>query len=450
MPNLFAYGMILFWPFIAILLYKKLDTVTATFWTIVGGYMLLPMSTVFDFPMIPPIGKDEMSAIAALIGCVVIKHKKIAFFGANNLQKTLIGLLLFIPILNVFFNSEPMFNGQLWIQGLTLYDAIGQVVLQYLQLLPFVIAVSIVKNAQDLAKIMRLLVIAGLAYSIPVLFEIRMSPQLHTWVYGFFPHSFAQQIRFDGFRAVVFMGHGLLVSTFLFVCVCAAAIQVKIGTQREKTRNIFIFGYLLLVLIASKSVGAIILAIIATVSILFLFNDIQNIIVKIIVAVFLMYPTLSILNLIPYESIVAFFSGFNTDRADSLDFRFTHEKAMLAHAYEKVLIGWGSWGRNRLSDSVSDGYWLIVYGQYGAVYFYALFGLFILPAVSKLKSATSTLNERTLYVGFSLILAGVIFDQIPNSSLGSSWLWYLSGCLSTFTTNTKLNKQHNYSNKKAS
>jgi hypothetical protein len=437
MPNILAYGMILLWPFIAILLYKKFDTVTATFWTIVGGYMLLPVKTVFDFPMVPPTGKDEISAIAALIGCVVIKHKKIAFFGANKFQKTLIGLLLFIPILNVFLNAEPMFNGQLWIKGLTVYDSIGQVVLQYLQLLPFVIAMSIVKDVDDLVKTMRLLVVAGLVYSIPILFEIRISPQLHTWVYGFFPHQFAQQIRFDGFRAVVFMGHGLVVSNFIFVCVCAAAIQFKISTQQEKTRNIFIFGYLLLVLIASKSVGAIILGTLLSLSILFLFISIQKIIVKTIVAIFLLYPTLSILGLVPYESIVDFFSGFDTDRANSLDFRFTHEKAMLAHAYEKALIGWGSWGRNRLSNSVSDGYWLIVYGQYGAVYFYALFGLFVLPAVRKFMDTTITLKEKRLYVGFSLILAGVAFDQIPNSSLGSSWLWYLSGCLAAVLQNKK-------------
>jgi hypothetical protein len=440
MPNILAYGMILLWPFIAILLYKKFDTVTATFWTIVGGYMLLPVKTVFDFPMVPPIGKDEISAIAALIGCVVIKHKKIAFFGANKFQKTLIGLLLFIPILNVFLNAEPMFNGQLWIKGLTVYDSIGQVVLQYLQLLPFVIAMSIVKDVDDLVKTMRLLVVAGLVYSIPILFEIRISPQLHTWVYGFFPHQFAQQIRFDGFRAVVFMGHGLVVSNFIFVCVCAAAIQFKISTQQEKTRNIFIFGYLLLVLIASKSVGAIILGTLLSLSILFLFISIQKIIVKTIVAIFLLYPTLSILGLVPYESIVDFFSGFDTDRANSLDFRFTHEKAMLAHAYEKALIGWGSWGRNRLSNSVSDGYWLIVYGQYGAVYFYALFGLFVLPAVRKFMDTTITLKEKRLYVGFSLILAGVAFDQIPNSSLGSSWLWYLSGCLAAVLQNKKETK----------
>ena len=64
MPNLFAYGMIILWPIIAILMYKRFDTLTATFWTIVGGYMFLPVRTAFDLPLIPAIGKDEISAIA--------------------------------------------------------------------------------------------------------------------------------------------------------------------------------------------------------------------------------------------------------------------------------------------------------------------------------------------------------------------------------------------------
>lgn len=65
----------------------------------------------------------------------------------------------------------------------------------------------------------RFLVIAGLIYTVPMLYEIRMSPQLHTIFYGYFPHSFGQQARGGGFRPVVFMGHGLLVG-FLRLSSC--------------------------------------------------------------------------------------------------------------------------------------------------------------------------------------------------------------------------------------
>jgi hypothetical protein len=135
MPNLLAFGMIILWPFIAIIFYKKFDTVTATFWTIVGGYMFLPVGTVIDFPMVPEIGKDEISAIAAFIGCRFIKNENIALFGTHTIHKFLIILLLLIPFINVFFNAEPMFDGRSWKQGLTIYDAVSQILSQYLELL---------------------------------------------------------------------------------------------------------------------------------------------------------------------------------------------------------------------------------------------------------------------------------------------------------------------------
>jgi hypothetical protein len=431
-PNLLAYAMILLWPFIAIIFYKKFDTITATFWTIVGGYMFLPVATVFDFPMIPAVGKDVISAIAAFIGCKFIKNENITLFGVNTVQKLIISLLLFIPLVNVFFNSEPMFDGWAWIPGLTLYDAISQMLAQYLTFLPFFIAVSIVKSRDDLEKIVRLLVVAGLIYSVVVLFEIRLSPQLHTWIYGFFPHNFGQQMRGDGFRAVVFMGHGLLVAIFCFVCVCAAAIQVKIGSPKEKIRNICIFIYLVLIVVLQKSVGAIGLSFLIAMSILFLHNSQQKIVIKLLIAIFFLYPTLSILNLIPYDAIIAFISDFSPERAHSTDYRFTNEIELMQHAYQKLFIGWGSYGRNALWNSVTDGYWIIIFGVYGSIYFYALFALFTMGALKGI-SKHATKNQQLVYLGLSLILAGVLFDQIQNASLGSSWLWFLSGILSSPT-----------------
>jgi hypothetical protein len=427
---LLAFGMILLWPLIAIIFYKRFDTVTATFWTIVGGYMFLPVGTAIDLPMVPAIGKDEISAIAAFIGCRFIKNEKIALFGNSTLQKYLISLLMIVPFINVFFNSSPMFDGLLWIQGLTPYDAASQVITQYLELLPFVIAISIVKSSEELEKIVRLLVIAGLIYSILILIEIRLSPQLHTWIYGFFPHSFAQQARMGGFRAVVFMGHGLMVAIFCFVCVCAAAIQFKISKQHEKMRNVYILLYLFTILILQKSVGAIGMGLVITAGILFLYRSKQALITKVIVAIFFLYPSLSILNLIPYEAIISFISDFSVDRAGSTNYRFIQEIELMQHAYQKLFIGWGSWGRNSFYNSTTDGYWIIILGVYGAIYFYALFGMFIMGVFNSMLKTSTIKNEQIVYSGLSLMLAGVLFDQLQNASLSSSWLWFLSGLLS--------------------
>ena len=81
-----------------------------------------------------------------------------------------------------------------------------------------------------------MLIVAGLCYSVPMLFEVRMSPQLHTWIYGYFPHSFVQQMREGGFRPVVFLGHGLLTAFFIMSAAVAAAAFWQTRTRRSGSR----------------------------------------------------------------------------------------------------------------------------------------------------------------------------------------------------------------------
>ncbi|OUR61404.1 hypothetical protein A9Q74_09575 [Colwellia sp. 39_35_sub15_T18] len=425
MPNLFAYGMIILWPFIAILLYRRFDTVTATFWTIVGGYMFLPVKTVIDLPIFL-IGKEEISALSALCCCLYIKKKKIYFLGKNKVQRSFILFIVCIPIFNVLFNLEPMFNGQIWIKGLSVYDAIVAMFNQYVRLLPFIIGISICEKVEDLDKIIKFVIKAGLIYSILFLVEIKFTPQLHIWFYGFFPHEYAQQIRYGSVRPVIFMGHGLLVASFYMVCLCMTAIELKNCQNRNKMQTVFIFVFFALIMLSTKTIGAIILAF--SVSFLILFSQIkvQKIFTIIFVALFFIYPTLSIFDLIPYEYIVDYIKEIDTERASSIEVRFNNEALLLDHIRDKFFIGWGGMARNRFYNTVSDGYWLIIMSYYGFLYFFAYFGLFSFGIVAKTKIVN---NARLNRVGTStaLLLSAILIDQLPNSSLSHGWLWLVSG-----------------------
>ena len=83
------------------------------------------------------------------------------------------------------------------------------VVGQCLVLIPFILGSRILTSSNSNEQIIRNLTLAGLFYSLAMLFEIRMSPQLQNWIYGFTPGEFYQQARGDTFRPIVFMGHGL-------------------------------------------------------------------------------------------------------------------------------------------------------------------------------------------------------------------------------------------------
>ena len=49
-----------------------------------------------------------------------------------------------------------------------------------------------------------------------MLVEVRLSPQINTWIYGFFQHDFIQMMRYGGFRPIVFLPHGLWVAFFAY------------------------------------------------------------------------------------------------------------------------------------------------------------------------------------------------------------------------------------------
>lgn len=430
MPNIFAYVMLIAWPIFSILFYRRFDTITATFCTIVGGYLLLPVRVEIDLPLVPALDQNTIPAIAAILCCRFIKNININLIPSSGAERWIVILLLLLPLVTILTNSEPVFNGVVWKTGLTIYDSISAIILAYLKILPFIVAGHIIKNHEDLTLLIKLIIISGLFYSILVLFEIRMSPKLHTWIYGFFPHSWGQQARFGGFRAIVFMGHGLLVSMFLAVCLAAAVINFKNKIRTFYIPPILIVIYFLIVLILNKSVGSVIFGSLLVLCIALLPIYLIKRITQLIISLVILYPLLSMFGLFPHFEIIEFANEMSPQRAQSLEFRFFHEMKLLEHAQEKLFFGWGAWGRNRLADSVTDGYWIIALSSYGIIGFSLLFGLAVVSIQKSIKASTliSNKSQQLSIVSFALLLSIIMLDQIPNSSL-HSWSWFLIGAL---------------------
>jgi len=425
-PNEFAYVALIIWPFISLLFYKHLPIIHATFWTIVGGFLVLPVKTAIDFPFIPPLDKESIPVIAALIGCRYIKKTKIKLLPEKGFARWFVVFMIIVPLLSVANNQEYI-NG---IPGLTLHDAISDMVIQYLRLLPLIIGLQIIKTYEEQLMLFKLLVVACLLYSLPILFEIRMSPQLHTWIYGFFPRSFIQQIRYDGFRPVVFIGHGLFVAMFVAVSLGAAAILKK---QKAKIRNIppvFIVIYFMVLLVLSKTLGAFLLGITLAIFLIWMPHFLIRRISLFLIFVALFYPLLSIMDYFPHESLIQLVDSYDSERAGSLSFRYYHENLLLEHAQKKILFGWGGWGRSRLEGSVTDGYWIILLGQYGLAGFVSFFGLVFMAISKGINASTSIANksEQHLLLSHVLLVAIIMVDQLPNASL-AGWMMLLIGAL---------------------
>jgi len=437
MGNGFAYAVLALWPLIAIYLYRSQSIQAATLWTILGGFMFLPVKTMVDLPMIPSMGKHTIPVVSALIGCWFIKNKRISYLQELGKIKYLVVLFITVPFITAGLNSAPINIGGRFLPGLTYYDGLSAVVNQFLIITPFFIGRQFFKTYEHQLLMFKILVVAGLFYSLPMLFEIRMSPQLHTWIYGYFPHSFAQQMRFGGFRPVVFMGHGLLVSFFAAIVLLSA---VALWKSKVKIRNFsspIVSYYLLIVLVLCKSIASLFYGVFAFVAIKNIKPKTQHKIAVALVCLAMLYPTLSIIKIFPHQTLVKVAESIDASRAQSLQFRFENEDILLSHGRERFFFGWGGWGRNRVfneetgkDESVTDGRWVITFGQFGILGFIAEFGLLAITVFRAQKAAKflESKPEQILLAAHALLVAIIMVDQLPNSSL-SPWLWLLAGIL---------------------
>jgi hypothetical protein len=454
-PNLFAYFALLSWPLVAFCLFQLRPVGQALFWTILGAHLLLPVGTSIKFDMIPAFDKTSIATLSALLGCF-FAGKKLRLFNGFGVAELLILMLLAGPFITSELNADPLRAGISWRPGVGHYDALSAMIAQFIFFIPFVLGRQILHSATDNREVLRLLVMAGLVYSLPMLFEVRMSPQLHTWIYGYFPHSFMQQIRDGGFRPVVFIGHGLGVAFFAMTTAVAAVALWRTGERVFKFPAGAIAGYLSVVLLLCKTLGAFVYGIVIAPFVRFASPQVQLRLATGLALITLLYPTLRAADLFPTAGLSEIAALLSEERAESLNFRFEQEQQLLNHAWDRFTFGWGRFGRNRIYDedsgkdlSVTDGRWIITMGQFGFFGFLAEFGLLALPifrAASSLRHS-ATMHDQIFLAALSLILAINLIDLLPNAGL-TPFTWLLAGMLLGRTETLRFKAQRRWPRRK--
>ena len=413
----------------------------AIVWSILGGFLLLPVNTGFDAPGLPNMDKTLVANLAVLAWALIFGRFKVISFPRNKI----LGGLMLLYVTSTFFtmlnNQEPLRLSVSSLPGMTFYDGMSIVAKQIIHLLPFLIGYNAFKTEEDIREVLRALVMAALAYSILILWEVRMSPQLHVQLYGFFPHSFNQQVRAGGYRPVVFLGHGLVVAIFVAMAAVAA-----IGLLRNRVRVFGLHGfvftvYLLMILILCKSVGATLLAIVFGFAIyLFRYRTVLTIL-AISGLIIISYPLLRGAGMIPVAKIAEISADFSSDRASSFLTRIENEEMLLTKAAQKPFFGWGTWGRERIYQThwtgkfdidvtISDGLWVIIISVFGWGGYISTFGLLAYPTVRAFRRGRQ-FEKFPSYVVLMAVLVINLMDLLPNSSL-TPITWFIAGILAGF------------------
>src|SRR5262245_3508864 len=171
-PNWFAFFMLLSWPLVALCLYYTRPVNQATLWTILGAQLLLPVGTAIKFEGIPQFDKISIPNLAALIGCLLVMRRPLRIWSGFGLAGILILMFVVGPFITAELNGDPIVLAGRTLPAETHYDALSAVVAQFIFLFPFFLGRQVLRSSADNEEILRVLVIAGLAYSLPMLFEM--------------------------------------------------------------------------------------------------------------------------------------------------------------------------------------------------------------------------------------------------------------------------------------
>lgn len=456
MPNALAYLVLAIWPIVTVILFRRLSVSLALTVNLVAAFLLLPTPpAAFDFPLLPPLTKDSIPALAALIMALLFYGMPRSVLPDSLLGKVLMLVFLLSPIVTVANNSEVVHWGELTLPGLRVTDALALSLTQGLIFIPFVLARQFLTEDSAQRQIHWVLLFACLAYTPLILLESRLSPQLNLWIYGYFQHSFLQTIRFGGYRPMVFLYHGIWLAFFVMLALTSAAALFKF----EVKRKLFLGGatlYLGIVMVLCKSLGALIFAVLLVPVVLLFGVRTQLKIAALLALLAIGYPMLKAVDMIPSEQILATAEAVDSDRANSLRFRMYNEDILLERAYEKPFFGWGSWGRNLIYneitgslESVSDGRWIIVFGQYGWVGFLAEFGLLVLPIFLMWREMlVRKATEISPYIGPLTLLLGInAVELVPNATL-TPITWLLSGALLGYVESLRRDRKNTITKEK--
>lgn len=440
--------MLILWPVISVILFQRMPLERAVLWCLIAGYLILPPVAEFDLPLVPDLDKSSIPSLVVFLLCVFVLKKRISFWPKPILAKALVLLFVLGVVPTVLTNRDTLifetvqnaaptvfFNGA--VPGLRLIDLGSVVVNQLIVLIPFFVGRRFFASPQGQREIAIALVIAAIFYSIPGFVEIRLSPQVNTWVYGFFQHDFSQTIRQGGYRPLVFLEHPLWYALFVTYAVLSAAILMKMSKDKQKVRYGFALLYLFGFLFLCKSLATQIYVLCFIPILLWSPIKTQLRICVILGVIAIVYPMLRNFEVIPLDAIMAQAEAYSAERAQSLGYRLDNEELMLARAAEKPLFGWGGWGRNLVRDiqtgeiiSIPDGRWIIVFGTFGWFGYIAEIGLLTLPLFYLWQQMRHRdVEDVSPYIGVLVIVLSVtLLDMLLNATL-IPFTWLCAGAI---------------------
>lgn len=346
------------------------------------AWLFLPVAG-YAFPGIPDLTKMSATCYGILLAALIFDRERLTSLRWHWVDIGIVPWCI-CPLFSSLSND------------LGLYDGISSTLLQTVTWgFPYLLGRMYLGNLTGTTTLVKGIFWGGLVYVPLCLYEVRMSPQLHSIVYGFFQHSFAQTKRYGGWRPVVFMQHGLEVGIWMMAAALIGVWLWRSGTMKRvgPVAMPWAVAALTVTFVLVKSTAAYGLFAIGLI-LLFACRQLKTALpVFLLGATMVFYLATNTITAPAYKhDIVAILRStpLPEARVNSVEFRFDNEELLIEKARQRLVFGWGGWGRNRVYDergndiAVTDSLWIIIFGQQGIFGLASATAVLILPALSVL------------------------------------------------------------------
>ena len=416
-----------------VVLFAFLPARKAAATALIAAWLLLPPLGI-DIPGLPDFTKLSAASLGVLFGTLFFGIGHVFAFRPRWFD-------LPVALWCVCGIASSLSN------GLGLYDGLAVTLRQLLYWgLPYFFGRLYFCDLKSLRLLTSAMVVGGLSYVLPCLWEIRMSPVFMGYVYGF---STWQGARYGGFRPYVFFKTGLELGMWMTAASLAAWWLWRCGVLKKF--GPFSFGktalpVLLVTTILCRSFGALVLLLVGVFLLWASTRFKTKILLWALVFVAPVYFAVRIPNLWTGDELVEFIDRYiDPTRAESLAFRFKCENVLVVKAAQQPVFGWAGWGRsavywdesgdknNILNTVPTDGLWIIAFGLYGYVGLTLLYFVIELPLILFLRRFPVQLWNHPQLAPASLaaILLGIyMVDCLVNAFINIIYVSLAGGLIS--------------------
>ncbi|MBI1375471.1 MAG: hypothetical protein GC159_22380 [Phycisphaera sp.] len=381
---------LILWPALVLLLFLTLPQRKAIIWAFLLGVMFLPQKVTIFINGLPDIDKRAMTVIAPSVFAAAALLRQPFTYRLRWFDWPMIVWCL-LPFATSLSNELPILEGISAVFAQTIIWGI-----------PYAIGRIFFNDLRGIHELAHATYCAGLIYLPLCWIELRLSPQLHMIVYGFHQHSFAEHVRWGGYRPMVFMEHAIMVGCWMAFCtIMGVAISMPKRLLRDSS-GLLRAGTLLALFVTTilcKVVFVIVLLFAGMVVLTLPFLFKSRVPLAILIAAPIIYIGTSHFSYVTDLAIEWSSAVFSPERVDSLRIRLTSERLIVSRAMQRPVLGWGRFGRHlgeeRVEDDnmtyfyldtpdgkvrvIPDAFWVNTIGQWGLTGLVAMIAFMLLP-----------------------------------------------------------------------